>query len=292
MFFGIRLGLRPLDQLEAAIQKRSITDLRPIERRVPIEAHGIVQQLNTLFDRLKEARNARERLISNAAHQLRNPIAAIHTMAQAIEAAGTFDDSKKRAAELVAETRRTVRLTQQMLSLEQINGKEPQLIKTEINTFVQKFAARVGPRVMTANIGFELALCEDTINSQIDPLLMSEALTNLVDNALQHAGPSLSLIKLGTSQSQGRSIISVENDGENITHLDTNRLFERFTQGHESKGAGLGLAIVQEAVLRQNAQVTLISEPRTRFDISLTTQKVSAEAPNRAKNNFFNDLLG
>ena len=292
VFFGIRLGLRPLDQLEAAIQKRSITDLRPIERRVPIEAHGIVQRLNTLFDRLTEARNARERLISNAAHQLRNPIAAIHTMAQAIEAAGTFDDSKKRAAELVAETRRTVRLTQQMLSLEQINGKEPQLIKTEINTFVQKFAARVGPRVMTANIGFELALCEDTINSQIDPLLMSEALTNLVDNALQHAGPSLSLIKLGTSQSQGRPIISVENDGENITHLDTNRLFERFTQGDESKGAGLGLAIVQEAVLRQNAQVTLISEPRTRFDISLTTQKVSAEAPNRAKNNFFNDLLG
>jgi two-component system sensor histidine kinase TctE len=213
-------------------------------------------------------------------------------LAQAIEAAGTFDDSKKRAAELVAETRRTVRLTQQMLSLEQINGKEPQLIKTEINTFVQKFAARVGPRVMTANIGFELALCEDTIHSQIDPLLMSEALTNLVDNALQHAGPSLSLIKLGTSQSQGRSIISVENDGENITHLDTNRLFERFTQGHESKGAGLGLAIVQEAVLRQNAQVTLISEPRTRFDISLTTQKASAEVPNRTKNNFFNDLLG
>jgi two-component system sensor histidine kinase TctE len=286
VFFGIRLGLRPLDELEAAIKKRSIADLSPIERRVPVEARGIVQRLNTLFDRLTEARNSRERLISNAAHQLRNPVAAIHTMAQAIEAASTLEDSKKRATELLAETRHTMRLTQQMLSLEQIRGKEPHLIRTEINAFVQQFAARVGPRVMTANIGFELALCEGTLNAQIDPLLMSEALTNLVDNALQHAGPSLSLIKLGTLQSQGRSIISVENDGENITHLDTNRLFERFTQGHESKGAGLGLAIVQEAVLRQNAKVTMISEPRTRFDISLTTQKTSAEAPSRVKNNF------
>jgi two-component system sensor histidine kinase TctE len=154
VFFGIRLGLRPLDQLEAAIQKRSIADLSPIERRVPFEASGIVQRLNTLFDRLTEARNARERLISNAAHQLRNPIAAIHTMAQAIEAAGSLNDSKNRAAELVAETRKTMRLTQQMLSFEQINGREPRLIKTEINEFVQKFATRIGPRIMSVNIEF------------------------------------------------------------------------------------------------------------------------------------------
>jgi len=55
-------------------------------------------------------------LISNAAHQLRNPVAAIHTMAQAVEAAKTVEDSQSRATELVEETRQAMRLTQQMLS--------------------------------------------------------------------------------------------------------------------------------------------------------------------------------
>lgn len=273
VFFGIRLGLRPLDQLEAAIQKRSIADLSPIERRIPVEARGIVQTLNSLFDRLTEARDTRERLISNAAHQLRNPVAAIHTMAQAIEAANTLGDSKARAAELVLETRHTMRLTQQMLSLEQINGKEPDWVTTEINAFVQQFAARVGPRIMTANIEFELALCDNPIAARIDPVLMSEALINLIDNALQHAGPTLSLIKLSTSNTQDRVTISVENDGASIAHLDTTNLFDRFTQGAESKGAGLGLAIVEEAVARQNGQVTLTTTPRTRFDISVPKQR-------------------
>ena len=273
VFFGIRLGLRPLDQLEAAIQKRSIADLSPIERRIPVEARGIVQTLNSLFSRLTEARDTRERLISNAAHQLRNPVAAIHTMAQAIEAAATLDDSKARAAELVTETRHTMRLTQQMLSLEQINGKEPELVTTQINAFVQQFASRIGPRIMTANIEFELALGDGPITAKIDPVLMSEALINLIDNAMQHAGPTLSLIKLSTSKTHDRVVISIENDGASITHLNTTNLFDRFTQGAESKGAGLGLAIVQEAVTRQNGQVTLTTTPRTRFDISLAKQR-------------------
>jgi len=268
VFFGIRLGLRPLDQLEAAIQKRSIADLSPIERRVPFEASGIVQRLNTLFDRLTEARNARERLISNAAHQLRNPIAAIHTMAQAIEAAGSLNDSKNRAAELVAETRKTMRLTQQMLSFEQINGREPRLIKTEINEFVQKFATRIGPRIMSVNIEFELKLFKKPIFSKIDPILMTEALTNLIENAIEHSGPTITQIKLSTSHSEGRVVIAVENDGLNIAHMDTDRLFDRFVQGAESKGAGLGLAIVNEAVLRQKGCVTLVTLPHTRFEVS------------------------
>jgi two-component system sensor histidine kinase TctE len=189
-------------------------------------------------------------------------------MAQAIEAAGSLDDSKNRAAELVAETRKTMRLTQQMLSFEQINGREPRLIKTEINEFVQKFATRIGPRIMSVNIEFELKLFKKPIFSKIDPILMTEALTNLIDNAIEHSGPTITQIKLITSHSEGRVVIAVENDGLNIAHMDTDRLFDRFVQGAESKGAGLGLAIVNEAVLRQKGCVTLVTLPHTRFEVS------------------------
>lgn len=267
VFFGVRLGLRPLEQLEAAIQKRSNADLSPIERRVPVEARGIVQKLNDLFERLTQARVNRERLISNAAHQLRNPVAAIHSMAQAVEAANTPEDASERASELVAETRRAMRLTQQMLSFERINGKEPQLKKIEINTFVTEFTQQIAPLVMRSGSEFEIDLWQSPLVAKLDPVLMSEALRNLVENALHHAGPNLSLVKVGTQLRGQDIIIFVENDGQNIAHLDPEALFERFSQGSESKGAGLGLAIVKEAVSHQNGRVDLIASPITRFEI-------------------------
>jgi two-component system sensor histidine kinase TctE len=272
VFFGIRLGLRPLDRLEAAIQKRSTTDLRPIERQVPIEARGIVQRLNILFGRLTDAQASQERLISNAAHQLRNPVAAIHSMAQAIKAAPTLEDSQDRAAELVTETRRTMRLTQQLLSFERIKGQEPTLVTTDLNAFVQDFAARIGTKVLKADVAFEVDLSPKPIHAKIDAPLFREALTNLVENALQHAGANLSVIKITLTRLKDHAAILVENDGKTIPKATAQRLFERFVQDGESKGSGLGLAIVREVILSHGGQIELVSDPRTSLKITLPLQ--------------------
>lgn len=267
VFFGVRLGLHPLKQLEGAIQKRSTTDLRPIERQVPVEAHGIVQRLNGLFASLIEAQTSKDRLISNAAHQLRNPIAAIHTMAQAVEAAKTPADSKARAFELVTETRQAMRLTEQMLSLERIRGIEPELLETDLTAFVRDFAARIGPRVLDGDVEFEVNLPTAPLLVQIDQTLFGEALTNLVENALQHAGAALSLITISVTQTDGQVCVSIENDGEKISAEKAAHVFERFAQGSESQGAGLGLAIVQEIVASHNGKIRLSSDAMTRFEI-------------------------
>jgi signal transduction histidine kinase len=71
------------------------------------------------------------------------------------------------------------------------------------------------------------------------------------------------------THTNGQIVIAVENDGASIAHLDTDRLFDRFVQGTESKGAGLGLAIVQETVLLQKGCVTLTTLPRTQFEVSI-----------------------
>ena len=269
VFFGIRLGLRPLQQLEAAIQKRSSTDLSPIERQIPLEAAGIVGRLNDLFNRLTDAQSTKDRLISNAAHQLRNPVAAIHTMAQAIETSTTHADSQKRAAELVSETRQTMRLTQQMLSLERLQGKEPVLTRHDLNDVVQNLATRLGPRILNADIAFEVDLPDISPVIQLDETLLAEAVTNLVENALHHAGPSLSFIRLEVVQSANQVVISVENDGRLIDANTAEHIFERFSQGSESQGAGLGLAIAQEVARRHEGQVVLKQRPTTRFEIHL-----------------------
>ncbi len=269
VIFGVRLGLRPLDELEDAIQKRSTTDLRPIEREIPSEARGIVDRLNTLFSSLTDAKAAQDRLISNAAHQLRNPVAAIHALAQATMAAKTLDDSHRRAAELVDETRAAVHLTQQMLSLERINGIAPNLVAGDLNRFVENVGARVGPKVMKSGASFELVLAADDIKTSFDKALLREGIVNLVDNALRHAGPDLTAIRLGTQALPDGAAIFVENDGAVIEDDVASQIFERFKQGRESDGAGLGLAICDDITKLHGGALTLRPRPTTRFTIFL-----------------------
>ena len=87
-FFGVRLGLRPLKSLEEAISQRSGSDLRPIKREVPNEVTHIVQRLNELFEEVTKSQSKQERFISNAAHQLRNPIAGIHSLGEVVKSSG------------------------------------------------------------------------------------------------------------------------------------------------------------------------------------------------------------
>lgn len=77
VWFGINRGLRPLLKLREAISARSQDDLGPIRRAVPKEVRSLVGAMNSLFARLSEAFALRDAFISDAAHQLRNPIAAI-----------------------------------------------------------------------------------------------------------------------------------------------------------------------------------------------------------------------
>ena len=269
VIFGVRLGLRPLGRLEEAIQNRSPFDIRPIERQVPIETKGIVSRLNTLFQELTESQETRDRLISNAAHQLRNPIAAIHSMAQATFAAKDLENSKKRAKELVEETRRAVRLTNQMLSFERLRGVQPSLIEDDIDTVVIELTKRLAPKVLENNIEFTIIPSKGRTVAKINITLLHEAITNLIENALQHGGPTLSEIIVKVTKKRQEISISVENDGTKIKDNQIKSCFERFSQIGESGGAGLGLALVNEIAKLHNGSLTVSSETSMKFTFSI-----------------------
>lgn len=124
VWFGINRGLRPLLKLREAISARSQDDLGPIRRAVPKEVRSLVGAMNSLFARLSEAFALRDAFISDAAHQLRNPIAAIQAQAEAATTAPTEPELRSRVTELAETARRTGRMTQQLLSMEKARGRE------------------------------------------------------------------------------------------------------------------------------------------------------------------------
>jgi two-component system sensor histidine kinase TctE len=95
------------------------------------------------------------------------------------------------------------------------------------------------------------------------PLLLREALANLVDNAIRYAGRGASVTVRVAAAPGGRARVEVEDNGPGVPDAERERVFERFVRGEspaatgQGDGCGLGLAIVREVVQRHGGSVWL-----------------------------------
>ena len=94
VWFGVQFGLKPLLDLQNAIRRRSGDDISEIKRTVPTEVSSLLGSMNRLFSQLRKAFTEKDDFIANAAHQLRNPIAAIQSQAEAAERSKTMSSMK------------------------------------------------------------------------------------------------------------------------------------------------------------------------------------------------------
>ena len=268
VLMGVGYGLRPLTELEDAIQKRSGSDLSPIARHVPVEIKGVVARLNSLFAQVTYAQEAQQRFVSLAAHQLRNPIAAMHTLAESTVSAKTEADMRTRATSILAETRAAKRLTDQLLSFERVKGSKPDMSTIPLHDLLKDVAEQFAPRAIQANVRFDFsAQCGGDLHVRADAVMLREAIFNLLDNALTHGGVDLSSIALSTELSDdGQAMrVLVENDGQALSQAGASRLFERFAQGAESPGSGLGLSIAKSIAELHDGRLALECADPVRF---------------------------
>lgn len=257
VWFGVNLGLKPLTDLEEAIARRSSDDLSVIRRPVPREAAGIVRTLNHLFGQVSRAIAARDVFISDAAHQLRNPIAGILAMAEAARDAGSPAEARARTQELVAAARHATRLTQQFLSYERAKGQLDRSRFTEIdlNDLVRSVCGRNAERVLKRGVDFEFREHPAPVVVSGDEVLLSEAVENLIDNALMHGGPGNEQISVSVAAGESGAAVTVADAGIGLNADAAEAAFARFSTGKADQGSGLGLAIVKEIVAHHRGSV-------------------------------------
>ncbi|MEC5291859.1 sensor histidine kinase [Aurantimonas sp. C2-6-R+9] len=280
VWFGINFGLRPLLQLREAVERRSQDDLSPIRRTVPREVKSLVRAMNALFRQLSDAFAARDAFISNAAHQLRNPIAAILAQAEAAEAAPPDADLRGRVSEVAEAARRTARLTQQLLSLERARGLPPGSSEGKIE--LAKLAADIlrgrAAAALLRGIDVSLDVAGEPVLIRGDPVLLGEALENLLDNAIRYGCRDGGAVRVAVRFEPGIVRLAVEDDGPGVPADQRDRVFERFQRGVDDgvEGCGLGLAIVREIVERHGGHVWLADAPGgARFVIELPVARAA-----------------
>ena len=114
------------------------------------------------------------------------------------------------------------------------------------------------PRAIGRNIDLGFVLSNAVISG--NPLLMTELLNNLIDNALRYTSPGGSVtVRCGVEA--GTAFLSVEDNGIGIPAEARTKVFERFyrLEGTPGEGSGLGLAIVKEVVDRHNGTLSVDS---------------------------------
>lgn len=267
VWFGIGLGLRPLLDLQNAISKRSTDDLTPIQRQVPVETQGIVKTLNTLLFQVSETIDAKNDFISNAAHQLRNPIAGVLTMAEAVHSAPTPEAAQKRSTDLIDAARRASNLANQLLSFERAKAQPDKSRYTRFDLVGTLRDTIAGLRFGDHGVTTTLTSNQDPIMVTGDPVMIREMLTNLLDNALVHGGLGLSQVTLDVDASTDARITITDN-GTGIDPAKADAVLERFGQIEPAKGSGLGLPIAQ-AIARQHGGDLKLAPSQDGFTVVL-----------------------
>ena len=278
VWFGVRVGLKPLTDLEDAISRRSPEDLSPIRRAVPDEVRGLTSRLNALFVQVGSSMDAQAAFVSDAAHQLRNPIAGLRALGEAIQSATTLPAAHARADDLVAAAARAGDLANRLLTLERARAESGNRDLAWVDMAALSGQVVVDFREEAQKRGIELA-ADQIAEVQVmgDAVMLREALTNLVDNALVHGGPKLTRIEVSLAGTPENLELTVANNGATVPAEAIPKIISRFGQAEAGQGSGLGLSIA-DAVARRHGGSLSVHERNDGFAVTLLLPQVQRPA--------------
>ncbi len=266
VWFGLSRGLKPLETLEQAINRRNREDLRPIEHEVPYEVRNLVASINQLMERLARSIGAMQRFTANAAHQLRTPMAAIKTQTELALKENDPAETQKTLAHLHESAEQTTRLINQLMSLSRAAPTEggPQGEEFDIRALCVNVTREMVPAALARNIDLGFEGSDEPIPLKGDRTLFEELVKNLIDNTLSYC-PSGTRSSVRLFNGSGEVILEVEDDGPGIPAEERERVFERFYRSDASSapGCGLGLSIVREIARSHDGDAIIVprSEP-------------------------------
>jgi two-component system OmpR family sensor kinase len=253
--YGLGFGLRPLGQLRRQLAQRDANDLAPLQTAgLPAELQPIAGAVNQLFLRLNTAFAAERSFASNAAHELRTPLAGAVAQVQRLRQQTQEPETARRADAIEGTLKRLTRLSERLMQLARAEGAQltaasPHDLGEVLRLVVDDFAR--GPDARRINF----SAVDTPVLSLIDPDAIAIVARNLIENALRHGDAGD--VHVGVNAD---GWLHVENDCPPVSVDLLATLSSRFTRGDgAASGSGLGLAIVRTIADRTHAAFTLAS---------------------------------
>jgi two-component system, OmpR family, phosphate regulon sensor histidine kinase PhoR len=213
--------------------------------------------------RAEQREQIEREFVSNAAHELRTPLAAIVSAVEVLQA-GAKDDPTERErflAHIERQCRRLERLTKALLTLARVQTQDepPRLEIVELCPLFQEVAESLHP---APRVSVEVQ-CGEEVAVFATRVLLEEAVLNLAVNAMKYTLRGAITLAAAETDS-GFVSVEVRDTGRGMTAADRKRAVERFYRGDDdaSGGFGLGLAIVAAAAEAMGSELEIESAPR------------------------------
>ncbi len=251
-FVVTRRWLMPLDEMVNEANRITADDL---SRRLPVvNPHDELGRLATVFnvtlDRLQDSFVTLDRFVADASHELRTPLTTLRSVGEVgLRRGRSVEEYRDIIASMLEESQRLQLLIERLLELASAEGgvSVVQPARIQLDEFVTTCVSELG--ILAENRGQHLTLETVACATETDPVILRQALQNLVDNALKYS-PDGATIRVSVRATDTACAVSVTDEGPGISPEHRARLTERFFRSDSSRdrrkgGFGLGLSITK-----------------------------------------------
>lgn len=269
-------SLRPVERIRREVD--AIGSTSELARRVPLTGRGdeiddLAHTMNEMLGRLEAGQEQQSRFVSDAAHELRSPVASM--IAQLDVELAHPDPAlwEETAGHLRDDAGRLERLIDDLLALarSEASADRTAAVRVPFGELVVDVAGSVhvdGVHVDTSGVG------PAEVSGSADQL--RRIVVNLVTNAQRHASTT---VDIGLVSTNGVARLTIDDDGDGVAVDDRQRIFDRFvrldaSRSRDAGGSGLGLALVRELVVAHGGRVGVTDAPRggARFVVELPVE--------------------
>ena len=266
LIFFTEMVYRPLKKITVATEQYANGNMH-YEFSVDSEDEMgyLAASLSYMASEIARAGDDQKKFVANVSHDFRSPLTSIHGYLEAIKDGTVAPDMYDKYIDiLLSETDRLIKLTNSLLTLNNLNMRGMFLNKTvfDINQSIRSTAASFEGTCRKKKLAIELVLT-DQVAVRADAEKIQQVLYNLLDNAIKFSHREASIV-IETTEKHQKLFVAVKDSGVGIPKAELKFVFDRFfksdsSRGKDRRGTGLGLAIVKEILSAHDEHINVIS---------------------------------
>jgi signal transduction histidine kinase len=229
---------------------------------------GLILTIRSLTREMELSRMKSD-FVSTVSHEFKSPLTSIRQIAEMLHA-GRVPSEKRRQKYydvLLEQSERLSLLTENILSFAKMEEGKREFVfeKVDLTTLLQNIVSATQDRLGSAGIRLEAEIEESLSPLLADSSALTQAVNNLIDNAVKYSGESKKVIVRAFNEERS-VVIQVVDFGLGIQKDDMDKIFDRFYRGGDEltrtvKGSGLGLTLVKQIVEAHRGSIQVESEP-------------------------------
>lgn len=254
-----RSMVKPIEKMAEEIGSGSASPAYP-------ELAPFANRLREQHEDILRGAKMRQDFTANVSHELKTPLTAISGYAELMENGMAEEkDTKRMAGEIRKNASRLLFLINDIIRLSQLDSFEEhtQFEEIDLNKIAEAVVSNLQVNAQKHTVSLTYQGTDACIHGNRE--MLSELITNLVDNAIRYNYPN-GYVRVSVTKEEEGTCLTVKDNGIGIPKSSQKRIFERFyrvdkSRSRQTGGTGLGLAIVKHVVMIHNAKLDLDSAP-------------------------------